>query len=1018
MVILSYSVAMTASPLPDKNIFGKEVSELEKLSDALNQLELYRHARENEPSLMNQMITQEQDHVPPNSHRVCEWLVSKGEFLCEKSTKPLTIPIPLPMNSCETNSCKTCLQGNRVYIFDKISNTPIPIDDSMLTLLQKNDTVQGITKTIHCKNHKTQEYCSCTELNNCVGFKAACDEISLCLTVPADNVFSDENCICTLGQEGYTMAVVHNGFTLHDPITVTFPYCLYDLNKIINARQTSLFKLASLKRTTRQINEDSLPILPAVKPKLTMFDNLVSTMGPGTLIFQKDGLQFDIVISSSTETYTAIPQDFYLKSGNLIIYFSPLDSPIEKLIYPIVQRTVCQRINCLFCMDIFYYPNCLPNSVTYTFYGIGAIILLGVLYYIVLLIHGIKAALFALSYSLKFLVRIIKLTLQFILLVALFLSQQVKLLYNRTVVRMQVAQALPAILLALTLVVPFALGCNDFRGSDAKVLHCESVDSNIQSCKIERRFTMNLHNLKYTNCMDFYNEADNTSLLHLQLTYEKVTCTLMTRRLYYTSPYKVKKMTDRMCAHNEQCSMGANCHRGYKTRKFKALNPDFPGETDCVYVQQSSPKLSELADVIFGVMFECPTLFRCLFYHYYFEPDYDQLYEVREITGSVCIPTIAMRSVDTTGHVKESMFNGSFVSQDMPIRVNVLGTFNLNELIVSDKIIQKVSDPSVTYLMPASAQNHPELHMIGDIQLKNIADKEFLVNPKIYECKAKIKPTDELICLQEFSPLTKVDENGNFKLDENMESMKFPLHRGFHFMFIDTNSQVMTSLMHPAAVQVQLEFDNFEVRVRYDKVCPVLKDDFIVIGCYACLIPVMIRFTAYSTCGTGSVQVFLKGTEYAKHFVKLEMNLPRTYEYEFMSDDKEFDTEICLQTLYSVECQPIDFILDEPEVKLDRHNETYVHETITSRPSSDKAANHRFEWNFNWESVKYLFTAKGAIEFFTWVPRKIFELLFNLTDYLFPALIGIVAAVAMLFLIVFCYGMCSDYRAKRYHKVN
>ena len=94
---------------------------------------------------------------------------------------------------------------------------------------------------------------------------------------------------------------------------------------------------------------------------------------------------------------------------------------------------------------------------------------------------------------------------------------------------------------------------------------------------------------------------------------------------------------------------------------------------------------------------------------------------------------------------------------------------------------------------------------------------------------------------------------------------------------------------------------------------------------------------AHSTCQAGTVSVsFQELTVYTK---ALQLSTePTSYVLKFLADKKCYKEKLCLRAQTLVQCQTIEFCLDEPSIELYNLNLNYTH---TSSSSTDA------NW-FNW----------------------------------------------------------------------
>jgi hypothetical protein len=748
-----------------------------------------------------------------------------------------------------------------------------------------------------------------------------------------------------------------------------YPVCHYDFNRLIDRRNERINIYNSKSRKKREIVETSSNHSFS---QLELIDeNSIRTNGSGTLILRKFGVihTFDLVINQTN--YIPIPSDYYIKSGILTAMFiSENQNLTETLHFYIPAKTLCQRIHCTFCFDFLHNYQCISSNWLYAFYGFVAFM---ILFIIGVIIRSLKSVYKLTRTVFKFVWRILKFIIRFVLLLGTYVGFRVK--HHVRHFNNKMYEALPMVIIALIflLIKPISM-CDQLLSLNTELTNCKTGEDNSQNCSIEQHIEVTLPNLRNKQCVTLTSKVSPNANLYIEITYENMHCHFLTNREYFTAPYKVDVTSESVCSNNYRCGGGDKCFRTIINTESKLLKQSFPGAASCLMIPWDN-------------IIDCfATQYKCLFYTYIFVPQYDNLYEVRKINSITCIPQVSLKITDSNHKVRSIYFNGTYVTED-DITFTVLGTFSLPHTYWDKKFVHSLADPDEIHYLYTSPPNFPQVSNVGDIQLTYVKDSQFIFNPDSFTC---IAPGNKLRC--------NIHKNPLFFLNDTSPS-RLPFKLGIHTISYDYNGNVFSTMSHAAGLKLHIQFNNYITSFKTDRICVDLdKTSLKITGCHSCKQAALISFVAHSTCKPGPVLAYIEGSKIIQKYVYLTTH-PQPNIYEFHTNIKCDTIEFCLYTLINKACVSQQYCLDDPTINLQQSNFNF-----SSSISDDSSNQSFFEKVFNQVSSLVKQIPASTFRFFTSV--------YNFLHIAWYFLLAIFAVFLFIFIVAFILQLL--YKSKTY----
>lgn len=699
------------------------------------------------------------------------------------------------------------------------------------------------------------------------------------------------------------LVYVANDKLLKNPSRVTFEICFFQKTK------------RELSHLTRRLMEFEQAKFTQNNMSIIFKDPILTLPGEGRVILRSP--DFEHILSVPDDFTIVIPFEFLaFKTTINVIYLHPRGLTVSGNLH-VTGKSICQLRQCLFCREAFHTISCWPKYFQYLFYG--ALIISGAL-----VLWCIKTAIRSLMWTIKFIslfiynvFRLLRLTARSSMLLGAFFGNVLR----RTLLSSYEYLELNAysdarfstsslVLLALSLLfVPVTSDCSASAIIQSDLKSCETLADGSQMCQLYTTAELTLPALQSESCI-WFTDKNGVHLFSLKIQLKAVTCSFHTSRQYFTFPVTAKHISQVSCIYNEYCGQGVHCIKqklGTQGLKFEAESPesrDFPGISSCAAG---------------GLGVGCTILTRaaCNFRRTWFEPDLLNSYEVSTITGHDCTYHVQIQHIENNTVTSVALTDSAYTPTG--VKVSLIGAFDQPQLHISDSFIQRVGRPSEGFLAPASRRNHPKAGEIGAVQANSSYTKMFIFDPEISSCDFF---EDSLRCIPAPDAITNLKATQEYAL---------PLQKDLHLFQIQ-DGKLTSSLVATSAIRVQLLFANYRISVQTITVCPVFDTPkFEITGCYNCPLLARMTFKAHSSCQPGVVFVELQSIQVHTKAIQL-LTEPSKIVIKFLANQKCFTEKICLRAQTIIQCQALEFCLNEPSIELLQINTNYTR--VSSIPTS------------------------------------------------------------------------------------
>ena len=461
--------------------------------------------------------------------------------------------------------------------------------------------------------------------------------------------------------------------------------------------------------------------------------------------------------------------------------------------------------------------------------------------------------------------------------------------------------------LVIMLLIPIVLPCNDHKIMQSKVEHCEKTADG-ENCKMKLNVGVTLKNLGAKSCLWLTDENANP-VTRIELEFEKVTCVYSTEIQYFTAPTTLDSMLTVHCSQNEYCGWGHNCVGGarfqekdsdrvvdgeeiYYSPLFSKDSTQYPGRTECQGHVVGTPMC--------GIKHYSP----CLFYRYWFIPEYERIYKVSKITGRQCESTIVVTEGLADSNQTTYRISGQKnLITDTGIEIDLQGTYAQGDSYFKEALVTRVGNVTEGYLIEASPPSQPRSQSIGDVQSATQSMKTFIFDQTMVSCKFY---HEQMRCRKPDSVITNM-------FTERKNAL--PLRHDKHEMSLSFNGKLISEPLESAPMNLLLSADEYSVFVKTVVVCPKIEKQISITGCYSCSSLAVLKIQAKSTCMPGVVSVAFKDITISTRMVKLETSSTEII-ITFQTDKQTHSERLCLSHKEIEDCIALSFTLDAPSITL------------------------------------------------------------------------------------------------------
>jgi hypothetical protein len=726
-----------------------------------------------------------------------------------------------------------------------------------------------------------------------------------CTTINAATKVSSP-CFCEAACSGTEEACEHMPCSPTATCRCTVAYAVSELRCFplalsANATMFSVLVFERCLSTTshgRQRRSVSNPALPA---SIDLKGPRITINASGRLILRKHGLNLQANVTADKPFL--LPKEIILRSGRLLVIFVGMDGQVTSDEFNIQGLQLCERINCLFCLEAVSNLDCLPPVARYVIIGSLVLLALTLVAYFRLACRATYDVLRMIFRSTVFLWRATKRVLRLGLRVGRIIGLLTRDRMQDAAVRLDALErGIPLAVLALFVI--FALPTISSANMETSLCAKQSViQSDLESCvgpvcTITRQVELSLPHLGASSCFEL-REAEDPAFLTAQITLDSVQCRFSTRRLYYTFETTLRVQSVFTCPYDGNCGWGSHCVAGNATTALPALQvfSSFPGGFDCSLMQPT-----------FGscVVLHAPG---CFFYHWHLLPDYATATEVSAIDAYECIPRVQI-VIETLNGTWSQTLTTDRVTHDN-VSISLIGSMGGSAAWLTDKLLQPVGNSNQAFLAHAAARGSPEADVIGDVQAPSPRATDFLTTPSIKSCRAI---SGVLRCTHSKSPLATLTAG-----------LGMPRTRGVHILNV-RDGVLYSDLLKTPTVKLSLDLTNVGIRMLTTRVCPELLPNMTISGCYRCELPAILTVSIRSQCSEGAVRFSMEGATLTKQtsFVSLTYGL---IGLPFLSEVRCPEITLCA-TGHSKRCAVATGCLEEADIPklLMSQEDTLIHE--------------------------------------------------------------------------------------------
>ena len=690
--------------------------------------------------------------------------------------------------------------------------------------------------------------------------------------------------------------------------------------------------ISSRKLPTRRKRSLDLNTEPHI---LELRDGQVHIPFSGRLIIRKNGIQLDRQVSSNT-TYH-LPVEFLLTDGKIQLFLVPKDGgPLLSETYHSIGETVCKRINCLFCLEIYRQAHCLPPSIKYTFIVFLIFLTSATFIYLRTTLFVIRDIFLLLIGTIRASWILFKRLLRLGLRLGRIVGISLRIWMARMTARIDNVDAQLRwahdnmaiigllVILGIGLLPSLVSGtetCNSQQVLSSDLTHCVDL-GNEKQCKVTTSLETTLPNLGSTICIELVDQTEqNRHITKLALTFLSVHCTFTSEHLYYTFPTEISTQSILLCPQDPNCGWLRHCHED------KTVEPLLP------FIQNPITRVGCLP--VTPKFLSCFYLHSrsCLFFAKIQTPQYSLSHEVRRLSAMHCEPHLSLSVRNSSGKDIPIELR-ELANSSLGVSITQLGRFEDETTILfnNDKLVIEAMHPydeinfpivpNAAYIMTASEKGFPKPGEIGEIQATSPIARNFNFPGDSISCSLAGL---DLHCKKPESPLTNLEKY----------NAKLPLIRGNHELKADSEGNLFSSMISSPGLRVAMQLTNLSIVINIANVCPEFDPGFEtkIIGCYACSMPAQLKVRLRSSCAAGTVSITLTNVIALASSVYLEQTFKETL-IQFSTDQQCPELEICLKGPAQIRstCQQISgaICLQPPELTLDPLDHQYA---IEEEPS-------------------------------------------------------------------------------------
>lgn len=815
---------------------------------------------------------------------------------CHKETVPrhLLQKIDLPPHACAMQKCVNCVTGYESYVL-----TP-----NFELLLPKTFILKNEHPEIEHENFKSTFYtCQAPHGTICNCNSDACNG-------PEDfcqlyNCSQPAKCECHLTHDRATITHVDEDRSIENPTIITIQTCMFRKKKF-HGRRLQEAERASFKQNNLT--------LTFIDPVLTLPDS------NGRLILRTDN--YETLLTVKESRHITVPFELLAHKTILTAIFIAENGLSVDAEIHIEGKKICRLTGCIFCKENFRTFRCWQPFFQNLLWGAVIFLTMLSLIMIKIIVKTISWTIMLLIHQIMLLGRLIRMAARFCLLLGAVAGHAIRHgcagIYealehkDRGYGTGLKATSLAALALCLLLDGAHA-SCSDYDIIQSDLKLCEHHDAWEETCKLTTSAEVTIKNIRHQSCLWFHSR-ESKPLFSLKITLESVECHFSTQRLYYTFPVQTRSQSQITCSQNKYCAWGEHCDiHSYAGLHFEAETIEarsYSGYSTCEPSNRGNG----------CIISHTPA---CAFKRVYFIPLLDKAYEVSKITGYQCLYNVALEH-SRNGTISRATLKDKTISID-GIKIKLLGAYDQSTMMIPEKLVTSVTNPTEGYLVLGSEKNNPVANLVGAIQANTSYTKNFLFARDLADCSFF---EDQLRCVEATQALTTMVETQEGRLPITRELHSLHLHQGW----------LRSKLLSSSAIKVQLHFSNYGISVQRDTVCPVIEGSkYDVTGCYKCGILAELTLTAKSSCKAGLVSVTFEGIQVHTKAVELSIE-PSTITIKLLADSKCFEDKICLQSATNVQCRQLSFCLDEPSIELLRLQGKTIEQTASSTRGSI------FEW--------------------------------------------------------------------------
>lgn len=898
-----------------------------RLNNIIYQLKEYENKLKHERTIES-LIHQAENEEDYKEAQKCEF--SKPDqpeklYCTTHNGLPTLSPQHTPCDPFRNASCKGCIIRQRLFVQIEGNKTLFQVGHKYYFEMHHLYNPNGYYVSLNCTNEK-QEKCDCTK-NTCQGETKACQLLGELCTPSTDILVASQGELCNCTKTRINIVPVwKQGNTFARIMTYWWiPMCVSHIKEVTHNRISSITNHINyrLNRVTRELPDNFLS-----KSKnhehVTFHDDLIQTNGYGQLILDKNGIQVTTIIKENGTMLHSIPQDFFLHSGPLTVYFNTPNG-LETIQKYLEEKTICQRLDCLICPSLFYNLQCLPVIFKYIFYCIIGFILMCFLLYLHIIIMTLKLIFRIGKLALNISWRIIKTINRYFILLGFTSAYYIKGFFKKSTSRMESLIPILLVIFQVFSQTPFVISCDKNLAYSSNLRSCEITLNSTQTCIMESLLSLEMNRIGEHACLIL--TSNKHPILRVELIYKDFTCKFITYRSYFTTDYKINHIADETCSYSTECSHGRKCHSNttYYSFHLNDAKQHWPGKLDC-----------QMGITEFPHLLHCwANTRRCIFYYYYITPNYPHMYEVRRISEILCVPKILLKIVNlSTKEATTKVIDEAYQPEAIKsMIITITGEFQKPANSLSSlALIHSIRNISNVYLHYASPPNKPETNQIGDIQLQSLTDTKFIFSDNLYTCSVAFTT---LSCKQALNPLNNL---------HNMAPNKLPLHHNLYFLQVDDKGQIYATTPQISPIRISLQFHDFNIRILYSKVCPEVIKIIKLSGCYTCTTPATIYFEAVSTCRDGSATAYLK-TQSVTHYNSQTYNLKVTaqsFRFDFFPTMSCISDHLCMNTVGEVNCLPFSHCFDSPNLLLAQSGINYFQTSLNDSSNDLNDLQHFF----------------------------------------------------------------------------